>query len=419
MNVEIITKQDYLLVERVTGASDMVVYFAPVGVPADVHVGQRVLRALFAHRIYVNCANNQWYLDGITGLGNFSESIDYLRNLIGMLIAPHGKLITFGGSMGGFGSVAYGCSLNADVAIGQGVEYILKIPGGASEGHLANRSCEDFDIFQLVKNSQTIIYNYVGEGSITDCYCALEVANRSSKEAIINYSIRGLLHTLPNYIEKKYGIANIVNSALNGRFYTLDETDKGILFDFPELINACFHLHESTLKNDPSYKIHIHTIEKWLVSTSAPDEIKSFAYHHLAIAASRLGTKSSAIINAEKAFSLAPHFFWNSATAIKICDQFDELQNIDSYIEQFLKLQDHTTFIRDLDSTYCAAKYFTFCKQEYILAIRLCQEILRAAPDHDVTWELSQTIINLIFLGLKNKDVSFFLGLNFNLSDNV
>jgi len=62
MEVEVVAQSDYLLVQAVRGARDVFIYFAPVQTPPGVYVGSGVLRDCFAHRIYVNCLDNQWYL---------------------------------------------------------------------------------------------------------------------------------------------------------------------------------------------------------------------------------------------------------------------------------------------------------------------------------------------------------------------
>jgi tetratricopeptide (TPR) repeat protein len=400
MNVEIFIQSECLLVEKVEGASDVYIYFAPVLTPANIYIGKNVLKDCFAHRIYINDQSNQWYLDGIPGYGNFTDLVEFLRELTKNLVGDKGKVITFGGSMGGFGAIAFGCAINADVAIGQGVEFVLNIPGGASKGHLKSRNI-DFDIFSIMRNSNTIIFNYTGEGSITDLYCAVQA--KKSGANIINYSVKGLLHALPKYINENYGISRIIKSAAKGYFYHLNEKDEGDIFDYSEEIIVCCNLYCSVIQNnvdDSSLKEIYNILEHKVL----PSNVESMLHYHLAFAYYKINLSTESLLHSEKALLLQPNLLYNLAVRIKSLEKYGSLRSIGEHINLFLNIQDHKVFLNDLDATYCCAKFLAYEEKNYIGALELCKQIIKIVPNHDVAWKLIEYITEKLLISFKEND---------------
>lgn len=135
MNVE-----NYYGITPVTGASDVcIVASAAKTRPGSFMLGN-VLADIPVNRIFVNCPNNQWYLDGIPGLGNdLSSSAAALRHIADDLRGEGGKILVLGSSMGGYGAVAMGALMQADIVFATGVEFILNLAGGLSREFLDGR----------------------------------------------------------------------------------------------------------------------------------------------------------------------------------------------------------------------------------------------------------------------------------------
>ena len=408
MDKEIYFKSDYLLAEKINGAKDVVLYFAPVGVPAGVYIGRGVLAAFDAHRIFVNCANDQWYLDGITGIGDFGKSVSALADIVQSLRGPGGKVVAFGGSMGGYGAILYGCAIGADAAIGQGTEFILGIPGGASEGALAGTEPNRIDIYSYINKSKTKVFNYFGEGSITDAFCAITAESKCVNGNFSNYSVRGLLHTLPNYLHTRYGVPEFVQSGLRNRMYCLDGANEGALLDHPDVIRASHKIYETGILNPAGVAGVVESVFRDFAEVRMPSEVKSFLFYHAALALVRAGQAEPAMVHAREAVAAAPTFLWNNAIAIRLSDSLGLFDEIAQYIGNFLSEQDHIVFLNDLDATYCCAKYLSQIKGDYLGAMELCSQIVKHMPSHDVTWTLIDVIIKEIQDRGRDRDNGFF-----------
>jgi hypothetical protein len=117
--------------------------------------------------IFLNCTEDSYYHKGIKGLGDLSDTINFIRNFIGKYTQTP-EITTFGCSMGGYGSVLYGTLLNAKniLAIGPSTpRYTEYLNSKASR----ERHCEIFDEqIPLLKNGQANKVILSGDRTLND-----------------------------------------------------------------------------------------------------------------------------------------------------------------------------------------------------------------------------------------------------------
>lgn len=174
---------------------------------------RRVLEEAPVNRIFVNCPGNQWYLDGVPGLGtNLATSAEALRQIAEDLRGPGGQVLVLGSSMGGYGAVAMGALMQADIVFATGVEFVLNLPGGLSKGFLKGRNA-DLGILQAMAESRSRFIMACGEDCFTDLY-GLAVADQAGIAGLTSLTFRNRSHSLPPYLQNRWGFPQIVTQLL-------------------------------------------------------------------------------------------------------------------------------------------------------------------------------------------------------------
>ena len=243
----------YYRISRTAESKDVLLAFSAVGVSAGKFNGSRALSQFPVNIIYLNCDRN-WYLNGVPGLGStLEETIESLKEIIYSLAKNEGRVIAYGGSMGGYGAVLYACLLEAEMAIATGVEFCLLIEGGATFGLLDNHvdieRIRSVDLAKIVQSSRTQIYLYYGENYYSDLICGLKVSTLNNVSIA---TLRNFSHSLPPYIQSSYGLTKFIQYHLDHRaLYPFGENIVGDLLNYPTLIK---NLH--SIKNKP------HLLEK-------------------------------------------------------------------------------------------------------------------------------------------------------------
>ncbi|MEP0356624.1 hypothetical protein [Paraglaciecola sp.] len=217
-------------------SSNSIVYFSSVDVPEGKFNGTSAVEGIDSNIIFVNCKGNTWYLSGIPHLAEtVKELANFLRNLTDELSIGKDNPFTlyFGGSMGGYGALLYGCLNNASKVIATGVETNLTKAGG----YAANLSSFDFskivlpNIVEIAKNSSTHIVLVFGEDSPKDYQDLFPF------EKLVNVSIISLPncgHKVPIQLEKSLGIKKLLSSTLKGE--ALLKTINGKLIRYPHIL---------------------------------------------------------------------------------------------------------------------------------------------------------------------------------------
>lgn len=237
-----ISDSAFWAVDRCEGAADVVVSFSAVNTRPGSFMMRRILANFPAQRIYLNCPGNQWYLDGVPGLGDSPQTMaESLSALIDGLRGPGGRVLFFGGSMGGYGAMDYGLRCEADLIFAAGAELLLNLPGGISRGHLNGRAA-DQPIIARLRDSGSVILLVYGEDFSSDLYCgaaALPFLNTKSK--IVTFAARN--HNVTPFLARRYDYRVLFRGLLQGRNLAFSSDDTGDLMQRPELVRAIYAAH--------------------------------------------------------------------------------------------------------------------------------------------------------------------------------
>ena len=228
---------DYCMVRSVDGPADVLIVFSPARVPARRFMLYRAFQDLPVHQIFVNCPNNGWYVDGVPGLGAGLE--DVARALDGevrRLLRPKGKVLCIGSSMGAFAAVAIGAMINADLVLATGGKYVLSLPGGLSEDTLSDRA-RDVNLGALIRAADGAFHLVCGGEAALDLQCLADL-DRTSGQGICGYVLDGRGHSLPPYLDARYGYARLVQGLLQGAGLPFEDELDGL----HRAHDLCFHL---------------------------------------------------------------------------------------------------------------------------------------------------------------------------------
>lgn len=130
------------------------------------------LRDQIPHNIlFLRVPTNDWYQSGIPGI---SDSHDGTIAAIKSLAEAHDitSMYTCGSSMGAYGALLYGTSLNCNV-LAFNPEIELKLPSSRSTKMMPKGAPVNFpDIRSSMKDSSAVFHIYTGERDPVDLYCA-------------------------------------------------------------------------------------------------------------------------------------------------------------------------------------------------------------------------------------------------------
>ncbi|MEO1291268.1 MAG: hypothetical protein AAFV62_00330 [Pseudomonadota bacterium] len=125
----------YVRFDADAGSDTLWVVFSHADKPEGVFVQTRVLRGTPGAKLFLNCADNGWFLDGVTGLTtSLAETIEWIRN------AAEGRFTQLrfvGHSMGAYAALVAGATVEGSKVIATSPEWRLGVPKSRSarNGH--------------------------------------------------------------------------------------------------------------------------------------------------------------------------------------------------------------------------------------------------------------------------------------------
>jgi tetratricopeptide (TPR) repeat protein len=192
----------------------------------------------YANVLLLNNGKNQWYQQGIPDFGkSLADSIAYIESLAKKLNAS--EIYTIGVSMGGFGAILLGRSLNAKV-LAFGIDSLVCIPGSRSlkSMHTSTKIAHP-DLKPLLTQRKLDLTLIVGEMDILDLFGAARISHIPGVKTI---SVRGMDHGGGRYIDKTQGLANFIKCFIeNKNLPTLNE--EGSALSSPGLIEKLYQAH--------------------------------------------------------------------------------------------------------------------------------------------------------------------------------
>jgi hypothetical protein len=292
---------DYCRIE-LRNSNRTIIAFSAINCPVGKFHGSRALQDVDCNMVFINCPRNSWYLDGIPGLGgNIEDAAEALRGLLVKFGLSDTRIMTWGGSMGGYGAVVFGSLLNAEAIIATGAEIELLIPGGNSELILKSIQrridIEKPDISRILAQANSRISLYVGEFFYPDLVSALQVANRPATTIT---TLRDFGHPLPGYLNDTYGLGEFILHHFDEHdSFPFQHEEVGCMTSFTEHWRS---LHDASLGHQQTATEYLAT----LVKNCPHDELRMHCHHSLSMGASAMGDYRLAFHEAEQAVNAWP-----------------------------------------------------------------------------------------------------------------
>lgn len=190
---------------------DVTIVFAALNTEKGRFLGVRSFMHEEGHTIFVNCPDNQWYLNGIPGLGEtWQAAAETLRNLCNELAGPEHQSTYYGGSMGGYGALLYGSRNRAGCIVATGVEFELCVPLGNAINHI--KPSGENPIYEEINKHDSNIFVIYGGMSVADLYCASKALEKIKKATFNIYLIKGAGHSIPGILEKEFGLSKFIKA---------------------------------------------------------------------------------------------------------------------------------------------------------------------------------------------------------------
>ncbi len=200
-------------------SGNVLLCFSSIGIPQGKFSSTNALKKSKHTVIYINTSDNDWYINGIPGIGGkIDDSVSLLTELILKYKSVAGTVCSYGGSMGGYGSLLYGCLLRVDLILATCPESEIYIPNGYSDRLSKKKYAELPNIYEVVKkavNSGVQIKLFYGSNPSLDYISAIKLAKIC--KVSINF-IRFYGHKIPLLIEGRFGLNNFIDQNMNSSF---------------------------------------------------------------------------------------------------------------------------------------------------------------------------------------------------------
>lgn len=194
--------------------SDQVaIFFSGSSAPDHHFHWWNIANRIDASAILINNGRNQWYQNGVPGLGDsYHETVETLRAWVSELGAI--RVYTCGASMGGSAALMYGVPLNASV-LGLGFEPHMNYPFGHVQ-RIMDKECPIAvpDSRPLARASQKPILVYAGENYPTDVLGAHDLMDCPS---VTVTTVRRSGHDLAFQLRRAKELDLIVDAFLEDR----------------------------------------------------------------------------------------------------------------------------------------------------------------------------------------------------------
>ncbi len=216
---------------------ETILSFSAINCPSEKFFTSRIFAEIPQNIVFLNCPRNSWYLDGIPGLGDSLPAAAHgLREILGLLDLGHTKKIAWGGSMGGYGAVAFGALLDVETIVATGAELALMVAGGNSElilGTIQGRTnLPEIPIVDWVSNSRGHYFLYSGEFSYHDLVSAQKIANLPQVSIT---TLRDFGHSLQGYIESVHGLHKfLIAHTAESMTSLFDQEEIGVLTKYQD-----------------------------------------------------------------------------------------------------------------------------------------------------------------------------------------
>lgn len=202
-------------------SKDLLVVFSHLGRRPPKFAWFKVLQSIQINLLFVNCEGEEWYRDGIKGLGDggINSTLSAIKKLAAS-IHPKCDVFMAGGSMGGYGALLYGAILGAKAVFASSAELILGLPGGRSKGLTRGRWSHIYPDLRVVAKFPVRRHVIYGAMHLLDTLSASLYHNVPSTNI---YSIDGADHAATDTLAYRNIFTDSLERMLTGDDYILDE----------------------------------------------------------------------------------------------------------------------------------------------------------------------------------------------------
>ena len=205
-------EDNYILKQPAKKSDITVVVFSAVDcLPGQFH-SVKALQNFDVNKVFVNCENNSWYIEGIPGLGrSWKEAATKLYEIAQKLTETgSGTVLYFGGSMGGTGALLYGLYSKVDAIISTGSEATFFKKGSYSANKFAGSEKIQIDWSKLISGYNGNLLMLYGDLENVDREASLEFTSIDEKFEDAIYNIKNYGHRVPFFIAEKFGIKKFI-----------------------------------------------------------------------------------------------------------------------------------------------------------------------------------------------------------------
>jgi tetratricopeptide (TPR) repeat protein len=202
--------------------------------------------------IFLNNGKNEWYQNGIPGLGDgLPATIEKIRNWADLLGVS--EIYMIGGGMGGHGAALYGALAGAN-ALAFGFEAVLDKP--ASRSLWAKPPSFKYqypDLKPLLAKTDKPLFAYIGENDPIDLFTARHLAD---VDAVKLTTLRHVDHEMTRFLRGRKQLAPIIDAFIAGAPHpVIPEADNAAhVPGFADALYESFrHFHEADAERSETF----------------------------------------------------------------------------------------------------------------------------------------------------------------------
>lgn len=197
--------------------------------------------------LFLNSHENNWYQNGIEGLGDsHNETIESLRDIIEKF---EPSLTTFFGfSMGAYGAILYSCFLKPTKVVALSPELDLKLEHSRSLENLGQKTLLGENLAELLlENSISDIHILCGDMEPIDLYFYAKYKNIINGEITF---IKGCAHYVTIFLSHEKEFDSLISSLSQNKRYELPskykvEHKKELSFEDADIFFTSVNLHKN------------------------------------------------------------------------------------------------------------------------------------------------------------------------------
>ncbi|WP_182374927.1 tetratricopeptide repeat protein [Pseudomonas putida] len=202
-------------------SKDLLVIFSHLGRRPPKFAWYKVMSGLPANLLFVNCEGEEWYRNGIDGLGSGGiNSTLYAIKDIAKSIHPQSQVYMAGGSMGGYGALLYGSKYGAKGVFASAAELILGLPGGKSTVLNRGRWSHVYPDLRLLAGAKVKKHVVYGSMHLLDTLSAGLYRGATSTQI---YSVDGGDHAVSDTLAKRGLLTSAIERMLEGEDAVFDQ----------------------------------------------------------------------------------------------------------------------------------------------------------------------------------------------------